>query len=388
MSTILTAEIYLICVALSGLILFWMWKSAYDSVQEIWMNRTILSLLVSNAANFLFVLICGNAPLDTPALVLGYAVKTVYFISLVSLVGCWYVYADIVLKNRYDFDGKKGMRLLLIFGAACVIPLVNLFYHRMFQVDGSGDYRQHYLFYVEVLFLFLISSSKAVGLYREFRSERNRDRQELFLIIAVFPLLLVAPAIVGVILGAGVPVQSVLVTIEMLGLYELTTRQQVSVDVLTQVNNRVRLMQYLDDKLVNHFENLYLMLLDLDRFKEINDTFGHVEGDEALRQLSSALKRACANVLPRPFIARYGGDEFVIIVEGARFSADEVLKGIDVQLEAINQKNTKYAINVSIGCVKWQHPMTAQEFIDAADTEMYKVKTARKARAKKEGRKQ
>ena len=385
LSTILTAEIYLICVALSVLVLIWIWKSAYASIQEIWMTRTILSLLVNNSANFLFVVVCSIQPLDQGGIALAYGVKTVYFLSLAALVICWYIYADIILRSGYAYTGKRILQPAISFGVACIIPIVNLFYPWMFSVDQTGTYRQYYMFFVESLYLFAVSGIKAFMLFKEFREERNKDRRELLLVIGVFPLLLVAPSVVGILLGGGVPVQCVLITIQMLGLYEINTRQQISVDTLTQVNNRMRLMQYLEDKLENHFENLYLLLLDLDRFKEINDTYGHVEGDEALRQLSSALKHACSTVQPRPFIARYGGDEFVVIVEGAKFSADTVCEKIEEQLKAVNAKNSRYAINVSIGQAKWHHPMSPQDFIDAADTEMYKVKMARKAKAKKDG---
>ena len=83
--------------------------------------------------------------------------------------------------------------------------------------------------------------------------------------------------------------------------------QQISIDKPTQVNNRQNLLGFMDYKLRNHDHDVYLMMMDLDSFKQINDTYGHVEGDNALVNASKGIKEACGGYVPRPYIARYGG---------------------------------------------------------------------------------
>jgi len=58
-----------------------------------------------------------------------------------------------------------------------------------------------------------------------------------------------------------------------------------------------------------------VMMIDVDRFKQINDTFGHAEGDRALMLVSESLKRTCGQIKVPIFIGRYGGDEFTLIIQ-------------------------------------------------------------------------
>mgnify|MGYP002737656633 CR=1 FL=1 len=62
---------------------------------------------------------------------------------------------------------------------------------------------------------------------------------------------------------------------------------------------------------VGHTDDVYLLMMDADGFKQINDRYGHVEGDHALQVISAALKEVCS--ASGGFIARYGGDEFVVL---------------------------------------------------------------------------
>ena len=60
---------------------------------------------------------------------------------------------------------------------------------------------------------------------------------------------------------------------------------------------------------------LYLFMIDMNRFKRINDTFGHVEGDKAILMTADALREACSELHRKIVIARYGGDEFALVAE-------------------------------------------------------------------------
>ena len=112
---------------------------------------------------------------------------------------------------------------------------------------------------------------------------------------------------------------------------------QVSVDKLTQVNNRQNLLSYLSYKINNHEETVYLIMMDIDKFKTINDTYGHLAGDDALICVAKALKQACAQFKKRPFIARYGGDEFVVILEGTTDDLAAVEERIHAEAARFNK---------------------------------------------------
>ena len=118
-----------------------------------------------------------------------------------------------------------------------------------------------------------------------------------------------------------------------------------------------------------------LMLLDLDRFKAVNDTFGHDMGDELLKTVSERLK-ACVREVDT--VARMGGDEFTIILEGVT-SEENILMVAKRITESIatpfELKGQKISIGVSIGITIYpqdDHPV--DELLKHADTAMYRAK--------------
>ena len=118
-----------------------------------------------------------------------------------------------------------------------------------------------------------------------------------------------------------------------------------------------------------------LMLLDLDRFKAVNDTFGHDMGDELLKTVSERLK-ACVREVDT--VARMGGDEFTIILEGATFEenilmvAKRITESIATPFEL---KGEHISIGISIGITIYPHDdHPVDELLKHADTAMYRAK--------------
>ena len=94
------------------------------------------------------------------------------------------------------------------------------------------------------------------------------------------------------------------------------------------------------------------MMLDIDRFKEINDTYGHAEGDRALVLVSEALKQAADRTGSSVFIGRYGGDEFTVFIQCAEDEpvpeqfVDEVRQ---ILTEKQAQNKLPYDLKISVG---------------------------------------
>ena len=119
-----------------------------------------------------------------------------------------------------------------------------------------------------------------------------------------------------------------------------------------------------------------LYYLDLDRFKPVNDTYGHVTGDEVLRLVAEQLKRTFGNM--QAFLARYGGDEFVVIVKGK--TQDEMDVIIHQTQENVNAiawgADTPWQLSISIGCAMRgeQGKQKSHELLALADERMYRQK--------------
>ncbi|GAJ23883.1 unnamed protein product, partial [marine sediment metagenome] len=107
-------------------------------------------------------------------------------------------------------------------------------------------------------------------------------------------------------------------------------------------------------------ESLSLIMMDIDGFKSINDSYGHIAGDEALKEVAQILKKICREV---DIIARYGGEEFTIILpttdkEGAFYVAERIRKAIK-NYEFKSPREEPIRLTVSCGVVSY--PESAKE---------------------------
>lgn len=120
-----------------------------------------------------------------------------------------------------------------------------------------------------------------------------------------------------------------------------------------------------------------ICFVDLDGLKKINDTYGHAEGDYAIKSVADAISASCGK---RDICGRFGGDEFVVLGIGDSFG-EKLGKKLAGRLERLNQKKDKpYEIAASIGCVS-EIPEDEEEFFDMiqrADEKMYQNKKMKK----------
>ncbi|MDZ8136400.1 MAG: PAS domain S-box protein [Nostoc sp. DedQUE04] len=155
-----------------------------------------------------------------------------------------------------------------------------------------------------------------------------------------------------------------------------------TLDGLTQIANRRRFDQYLEaewQRLKREQLSLSLILLDVDFFKLYNDTYGHLGGDDCLRQLASALK----NIVKRPadLVARYGGEEFAIIlpnteIQGAIYVAQTIRQAVRDLAIPHAQSRVCDRVTVSLGVVSIvpNSEISPTDLINAADKALYVAK--------------
>jgi len=147
-------------------------------------------------------------------------------------------------------------------------------------------------------------------------------------------------------------------------------------DVLTDLPNRRNLMASIDYARLqsNRINNCFaILMIDLDRFKEVNDSFGHSVGDEVLVHVSSVLQAALRET---DLVARLGGDEFAILASNLHDSEDAGVLA-RILIEKISQTFTlENGSQISVGCsigisLYPEHSSTSEELMQQADTALY-----------------
>jgi two-component system, cell cycle response regulator len=147
---------------------------------------------------------------------------------------------------------------------------------------------------------------------------------------------------------------------------------------LTGLNNHRHFQEQLAQEMERskrYRRPLALLLMDIDHFKNFNDTYGHPVGDLVLKEISSCIQRSVrCNDIP----ARYGGEEFVVIIpetdeKGAQITAERIRSTIEQH--TIISLDRQLKVTVSIGCSAFPENAPSQQvLIDTADKALYAAK--------------
>ncbi|WP_322032730.1 diguanylate cyclase domain-containing protein [Paraburkholderia sp. J76] len=159
-------------------------------------------------------------------------------------------------------------------------------------------------------------------------------------------------------------------------------RQLAHTDALTGLSNRARIMELLEAVVVARRAagRVAVIFVDLDRFKELNDTYGHHLGDAILAEIARRLTDATQG---RARIGRLGGDEFLVIVEDdrARDAASQIASCITAALEApFDVQGRDYSVRASLGVAVLQPGERASDLVKTADRAMYDAKARSRAK--------
>lgn len=150
-------------------------------------------------------------------------------------------------------------------------------------------------------------------------------------------------------------------------------------DGLTEIGNRLAYRERVEQEYTRwqrYQSPLTLLVWDVDRFKHINDTYGHKAGDKALKTIADLLQE---NLRATDFLARYGGEEFVILMPGTSLSdAAPVAEKLRAAIEnsGFHYRDQHVPITISCGMAEFHGDDTPETVFSRADSAMYRAKKA------------
>lgn len=312
---------------------------------------------------------------------LNLVLTTAYYFLSILTVYCWLYYVKSMVETDpialRDWAKLNGIWMLPVL----TFILLNLWTGSIFYIDSSGSYQRGPFFIaINITMLLVLLAATVIALSAAGREEIKARRHDL-LLLAAFPL----PAMIGTAIQTaffGMALTWVCTCISLLIIFINVQNRQIAIDPLTGLNNRVQFDRFLYGRLHTVSEEpLALIMIDIDHFKLINDTFGHLEGDKAIAAAAELLKQACRDT--NVFLSRYGGDEFTIVYPSAsKKQVKKLIEHIDAEtLRLAKVHNTRYHFTFSIGYA-FSEPDgsdTVDSLVARADAAMYAEKQQRPA---------
>lgn len=333
-------------------------------------NKILLKLMCVT----LFACVCDpisfwvNGIASENARIIGYISNSYLYMANLA---CAFLWGDLLQCHFGSHPSKRKIRLLampMAFG--CVLVIINLFLPIAFEINSLGVYsRKPGYFYFLAAFLFYIIYS-----FVFYFVDSNKKFFKKFFLIWLY----ITPILIGAVIqifNNGYSIVWAFVSLSLTGLMTALQNEMIYQDQLTETYNRLYLDHIEQHILKQRKGKTFGAMVDINDFKGINDSYGHNEGDEALRNTAALLKKAAGN---KSAVIRYAGDEFVILLHNKKeINPDEFVKKVNAIFDDYNSRSAKpYKISLSIGISAFDNNgiTSVTDFIEEIDQKMYEKK--------------
>ena len=276
----------------------------------------------------------------------------VIYLCMAAITYFWLEYVLAVEQVPGRLQPRNRVLLVLPFVAATAALILNYLIAPQMLLDEALDARPLFGVYLTVVPVLNILMILFYTLRRA-RAEENFAEKRRHLFVGLLPLTVLISGLIQQFFFPYLPIFCGVSMFLMLTFYIFSVQDQVSLDPLTGLNNRGQLSRYLSQKSNFHMDNrrTAVAMMDIDRFKTINDTYGHAEGDRALVLVADTLKKIIADAQIPSFLGRYGGDEFILILHPeAGEDCDRLLTGLRGEMDArLREIELPYTLAVSLG---------------------------------------
>lgn len=300
-----------------------------------------------------------------------------YFASATFICGQWLVYCYSKITG-----GLPPQKLRLLFFSPsflwALVLCINFFTGWIYSYDGANMYHRGpaSLAHPALVLGYLLAA--AILIYRGSAKRNSVDRHDIRSLV-----LFIIPPTIGMVfqlLAYGLSTIPVSCTLAALIIMAQRQKALITADHLTGLSNRRSFEHYLERKLQNPPMNqlFFLLMIDIDHFKHLNDVYGRQVGNEALGKIASVLKRACQR---SDFISRIGSDAFIVAAQrNTSAEIDALIAAIHAALDKENElPDTPYDLSISIGCMPYAPSAhaTVDRFLHDADKQLSAVKRKR-----------
>lgn len=326
----------------------------------------LLAVSMFNCVADIYVFQCDGMPGRGYRAILMVGDTYLYLYNLI--VGIGIIYLILLHIDRKT----KGLHMILFWVLSVVemvLLIVNLFEPIVFEIDENNIYHRgdYYILFVVLGFVLVFYG------YTYYMIAKLRNPS-----LRYFPVMeFLAPVVVGNIVQMkiyGISLLPISFAVAFAAITIALQNECIYIDKLTGVYNRYELDKILKRRHYRRDEKLIAMMLDLNDFKSINDTYSHEEGDQALITFAKALMEAIGS---EGLVIRFAGDEFIILIPVFKpVTIDDYKDRIHRKLDEYNETSGKpYKLSAAIGGKIFDpHTESTSGIVNEIDSMMYKDK--------------
>lgn len=363
----------ILCALVFGILLFYNRRSIDRQEKQIKFDYVLIAFMLYFITDSFWAAIVTEVLPKT-----RFSIALNAFLIYIFMAAIIYFWLDYVLAieqiPNHEKPRNRFLRLLP-FLLATVLLILNYMIAPDTLIDSN----------FETLPLYGVYLSAVPGIYliaifffsiRKARIDESPSGKRNHLVVGLLPFMALIVALTQTLFFPELPIFCSVSVILMLLFYIRSVNNQISMDPLTGLNNRGQLMRYTSQK-----SNLYmegkltlLVMMDINKFKMINDTYGHAEGDGALIIIADTLKKVIGNYKMPSFIGRYGGDEFIVILHpDFQENPAQLIRSIREGIAAlIREASVPYNLSVSLGYAQLTGAEeTFQHCLEQADKNLY-----------------
>ena len=291
--------------------------------------------------------------------------RIIYYSASNIIALAWLTFVTITLDPNFDYHKKR-----LLLGIPALISILAAIIICTFLNPARKDIYGYLTVLGLVILPFTYIITSEVLIIKEYKKIKDDLNKKRLRILIIWPIVILIVSILQVIF-AEIPIYCFGALIVCVYFYIQNQKSYIFIDELTGINNRAMLNKYLNDIKENE-HTYYILMVDIDKFKLINDNNGHLEGDKALIYFSNRIKKVLDKY--KCFLARYGGDEFTIIYRTE--NEDEIsnlTNEIKENLKA-SINDLGYEITASMGYSRLNDFTNSSDAIKKADEMLYQEK--------------
>lgn len=285
----------------------------------------------------------------------------------------WFAYFDYKIFKDIKVVKKYLKRYLIAEVFVIGLLIYNIKNPIIYYITDSNNFVRGPKYIYIAIITYIVSTLFILHLWKY----KNIIHSRVIKVICYFFIFPITAATLQL-FNFGISVVWPSLTLVTLAAFLMLERENLMKDSLTQLYSRAFFDKELERKLDDPHP-FSVVLIDMDDFKTINDTYGHRAGDEALIIVSAILK---SNIKSKDIASRFGGDEFLLLLNDTDpFSSEIVISRLNHELISYNAKKLiPYTISMSAGGIFVDKPttMNSKDIVHLADKEMYCCKKYKK----------